>query len=117
VLDCFLAGLSDGCCPSCDEINTFCAHEKCISEGSKRVKLFLERIHASLLVQLSHGDDSLIPYAGCCIYRKGFGVHIARKLRTYAGCMDGVFICMLHIGVSGGLVEDEISRLQQCMHW
>ena len=76
MLDCFLAGLLDGCCPSC--------------EGSKRVKLFLERIHASLLIQLSHSDDSLIPYVGSCIYRKEFGVHIARKLGTrlvaWMGC-------------------------------
>jgi len=34
------------------------------------VKLFLECIDASLLVQLSHRDDSLIPYVGSCIYRR-----------------------------------------------
>ena len=34
------------------------------------MKLFLECIHASLLVQLSHRDDSLIPYVGSCIYRR-----------------------------------------------
>ena len=37
------------------------------------MKLFLERIHASLLIQLSHSDDSLIPYVGSCIYRKELG--------------------------------------------
>ena len=81
------------------------------------MKLFLERIHASLLIQLSHSDDSLIPYVGSCIYRKEFGVHIARKLGTYVSRMDGVLICVLYTGVSCGLVKDEISRLQQCMQW
>jgi len=59
------------------------------------VKLFLERIHASLLIQLSHSDDSLIPYVGSCIYRKEFGVHIARKLGTYLvawmGCSSACY--------------------------
>ena len=29
--------------------------------------------------------------------------------------VDAMLICVLYIGVSGGLVEDEISRLQQRM--
>ena len=80
------------------------------------MKLFLERIHASLLIQLSHSDDSLIPYVGSCIYRRDL-VYILPEnwvptLVAWMGCSSACYT-----RVSCGLVEDEISRLQQCMQW